>query len=126
MKLKLNIPIVRENPDGFDKYKVDGTIEVEFDEELEAEKVNFLLANIGAQFALIADDSKIQNQITMAKGKLCNILSDLNVARSQLARLDKFLKGLGVNPREHILKFDEFLKLRSAESNREGESGEED
>jgi hypothetical protein len=132
MKLKVSVPIVKENsPDSWEKYKVDGTLEIEIDgSEFEAQ-VNTLLKRVDAQFLLIEDTKKIDEKIRMAEGKLADVQADLKLAHAQLNRVGQFLKGIGVNPQEHLLRVDENLKLRSAEvkptnGDREAEDEEED
>lgn len=115
MKLKVSVPIVKESSSSWEKYKTDGTLEIEFEGSEFEEKVNTLLKRVDAQFLLIKDSQKLGDQIEESKNKLAGIQGDLKVARAQLDRVSQFLKGLGINPRDYLLRVDENFKLRSAE-----------
>lgn len=119
MKLIVSIPIVKKNSGTWNKYKTDGTLEIEFDgSEIDEQQVNTLLRKLDAQFLLIENNENVSQTIDELKGKLADTKAQLAVSRAQLHRLAEFLKGWGVNPRSNVLQFDESLKMRSAEIDR--------
>lgn len=122
MKLKVSIPVVKEvsNSSSWEKYKTDGTLEIEFDGEIDERQVNALLQKLDAQFLLIENSQAIGETIGKLERNLADTKDRLKIARAQLNRLAQFLEGCGVNPRSNVLQFDERLKLRSAGT---GESG---
>lgn len=119
MKLKVSIPIVKVSSDSWDKYRTDGTLEIDFDDSIDEQKVNTLLTRIGGQFLLIEKVNLSNELVHQKEQELADVKAQLRTARLQLDRVSDFLKGIGINPRDQVLRFDENLKLRSAELDRE-------
>jgi hypothetical protein len=116
MKLKVSIPVVKEvsKLSSWEKYKTDGTLEIEFDGEIDERQVNALLQKLDAQFLLIENSQAIGETIGELERNLADTKDRLKIARAQLNRLAQFLESCGVDPRSRVLQFDERLKLRSA------------
>jgi hypothetical protein len=117
MKLKVSIPVVKKevlSSSSWEKYKMNGTLEIEFDGEIDERRVNALLQKLDAQFLLIENSQAIGETIGELERRLTDTKDQLKTARSQLNRLAQFLESCGVNPRSSVLQFDERLKLRSA------------
>ena len=118
MKITLKVPIVKQSPAGsWEKYQVDGSLDIEgdFQDHFDIRKqANTLLAEFSAEYQLIVDSRKIEQQVDDAKSKLSEFKSQIQVAQNQLHSLTRFSISLGVDARNSYLTFDEQLKLRSA------------
>lgn len=120
MKIKVTVPIVKKAPSGsWERYRADGTIEIEFDAEIDESRVNTALAKFESQFLLIEKVEAVEEHIRKAEQELADIKEQSKMAHAQLSRVSRFLEGIGVNPRSNVLQFDEGLKLRSAVPERE-------
>ena len=131
MKITLKIPIVKQSPSGsWERYQTDGSLEIESDYENRSdlkEQANTLLAELSAEYQLVVDSQKIEEQIDSAKRRLSNVISQVQVAQNQLDRLTRFLNNLGVDANKAYLAFDEHLKLRSASAGgSDGNDGNDD
>ncbi|MEG4501293.1 hypothetical protein QUB05_21045 [Microcoleus sp. F10-C6] len=119
MKTTLNVPIVKKNESGsWEQYRAEGALTIEADGRSSwsefKELVNERLAEIDAEYKLVSESQRLEGDIVTAKAELSEVESRLQLAKNQLDRLSKFLKGFGIDPQRHHLMFDEHIKLASA------------
>ena len=108
INIKISVPTYKSNSWGqLDKH---GEVEINSDVDslsggyfLLKAQIDELLTQVNAENQMVLDFQKLDSEVDRRKNTLRNLNQKIDVAKSQLQRLEKFLRRLGIDPTSYHL-----------------------